>query len=57
MEFCEFIKGLDFFGKEPEFYIKGRPKQVTLIGRFFTTIFIIIYVIIFIINFIECPKE
>ena len=35
MEFCEFIKGIDFFGKEPEFYIKGRPKQVTFIGRFF----------------------
>ena len=46
MEFCEFLKGIDFFGKEPEFYIKGRPKQITFIGRIFTTIFIIIYIII-----------
>ena len=33
MEFCEFIKELDFFGKEPELYIKGKPKQFTLLGR------------------------
>ena len=40
MELCEFLKGIDFFGKLPEFYIKGRPKQVTIIGRIFTIIFI-----------------
>ena len=57
MEFCEFIKGLDFFGKEPEFYIKGRPKQVTFIGRFFTTIFIIIYVIIFCYKFYRMSQR
>ena len=47
MTFCEFIKEIDFFGKEPEFYIKGKPKKVTLLGRIFTIIFIIIYIIIF----------
>ena len=47
MVFCEFIKEIDFFGKEPELYIKGKPKQVTLLGRIFTIIFIIIYIIIF----------
>ena len=47
MAFCEFLKELDFFGKEPEFYIKGKPKQVTLLGRIFTIIFFIIYIIIF----------
>ena len=48
MELCEFLKGIDFFGKLPEFYIKGQPKQITIIGRIFTVIFIIIYIIIFI---------
>ena len=47
MFFYEFLKGIDFFGKEPEFYFKGRPKQVTHAGRIFTFIFIIMYIIIF----------
>ena len=47
MEFCDFIKEIDFFGKLPEFYIKGKPKQVTITGRLFTVIFIILYIIFF----------
>ena len=45
--FCEFLKGIDFFGKLPEFYIKRKTKQVTIIGRIFTIIFIALYIIIF----------
>ena len=48
MEFCEYLKDIDFFGKLPEFYIKGKQKQITLIGRIFTIIFIIIYILIFV---------
>ena len=48
MAFCDFIKGIDFFGKVPEFYINGKPKQATFMGRIFTVIFIIIYIVIFI---------
>ena len=48
MEFCEYVKDMDFFGKLPEFYIKGKQKQITLIGRIFTIIFIIIYILIFV---------
>ena len=47
MEFWEFIKGIDFFGKEPDFYIKGRQKHVTIIGRIFTYVFIMLYITIF----------
>ena len=36
MELWEFVKEIDFFGKEPEFYFKGRPKQATIFGRIFT---------------------
>ena len=48
MTFCEFIKEVDFFGKYPEFYIKGKTKQITFTGRIFTAIFILIYILIFI---------
>ena len=47
MNFCRFLRRLDFFGKEPEFYVDGRQKQVTLIGRIFTCIYIILYILIF----------
>ena len=47
MPFWEFIKEIDFFGKQPELYIKGKSKQVTLFGRIFTSFFIIIYIIFF----------
>ena len=46
MYFLETVKEIDYFGKIPEFYIKGKPKQVTLIGRIFTFIYIILYLII-----------
>ena len=35
MSILEFIKGIDFFGKEPELYIQKRPKQVSIFGRIF----------------------
>ena len=47
MSFFEFLKGIDFFGKVPEFYFKRKPKQVTLLGRIFTCVYIALYVIIF----------
>jgi hypothetical protein len=46
MLFLRITKGFDFFGKYPEFYIKGKTKETTLIGRILTVIFIIIYIII-----------
>ena len=42
-----FLKEIDFYGKEPEFYIKGRPKIVTIIGRIFTLLYILLYVVFF----------
>ena len=47
MSFLEFVKRIDFFGKEPEFYIQGRPKQVSIFGWIFTYIFIFLYILIF----------
>ena len=45
---CDFLEEVDFYGKEPEFYINGNSQKVTFIGRIFTIIFIIIYIAIFI---------
>ena len=42
-----FIKEIDFFGKNPEFYINGKPKKVTCIGRIFTVLYVVIYIIYF----------
>ena len=47
MKFFEYLRNIDFFGKQPEFYIKSKPKQVTLMGRILTISFIIIYITIF----------
>ena len=45
MSGLEFIKRFDLFGKEPEFYIKGGPRHVTVIGKVFTYLFILIYIV------------
>ena len=44
----DILKEIDFFGKLPEFYIKGKQKQVTIFGRILTSLFIIIYIILII---------
>ena len=43
---CNLFKGIDFFGKLPEFYINGKQKQVTIFGRVLTILYILIYIII-----------
>ena len=48
MSYCYFFKNLDFYGKPPELYFKGKPKKTSLIGTIFSYIFITIYIIIFI---------
>ena len=47
MKLCELLEETDCFGKQPEFYIKSKPQQVTLMGGILTVVFIIIYIIIF----------
>ena len=44
---CDFIKEIDFYGKPPELYFKGKTQKVTWIGRIFTIIFIFIYIVFF----------
>ena len=50
---CEFLHDIDMFGKDPEFYYKGRNKRTTLVGRIFTILFVAAYVAFFIYKLIK----
>ena len=41
--FYAFIKRIDLFGKEPEFYFKGKSSKTTWVGRILTILYVIIY--------------
>ena len=47
------IKEIDFYGKEPEFYLHRRPQKVSIIGRIFTVFYIILYLVFFIYKLIR----
>ena len=51
MDYLDTIRSIDFFGKSPELYIKGKPKQITIVGRIFTLIFIFLYAMILVYKF------
>lgn len=47
------IKELDFYGKEPKLYLKGKPEITTTIGTIFTILYIAIYFTFFIYKLIR----
>ena len=51
--FYSVLKEIDFYGKEPEFYMNRKAKKVTVIGRIFTAFYIIIYFVFFIYKLIR----
>jgi hypothetical protein len=55
--FCDIIKDIDMFGKTPEFYIKGKAKKTTWIGRIFTIIFGGLYAVFFIYQLTQMIKR
>ena len=44
---CEFLHDIDLYGKDPEFFFKGRPQKTSWIGRIFTIIYVIAYIAFF----------
>ena len=46
--FLELIRRIDFYGKVPVFYFKGRIKKISTIGRSFTLVNIILFVVFFV---------
>ena len=41
---CELLSDIDLFGKEPEFYFKGKPKKSSWVGIILTIIYITVYI-------------
>ena len=41
---CDVISEFDLFGKEPEFYYKGRPQRSSWFGQIFSVLYIILYI-------------
>ena len=56
-KFFGFLHDIDMFGKPPEFYLKGKTKKSTLIGRLFTVLYIIDYIDFFIYKLIQMIKR
>jgi len=40
---CDFISDFDLFGKEPEFYYKGKPQRASWFGQIFSILYIMLY--------------
>ena len=41
---CDLIENFDLFGKEPEFFYKGKSQRVSWFGRIFSVFYIVLYV-------------
>lgn len=54
---CKYLKEVDMFGKEPEFYYKGRPKKTSWIGRILSVLFVAIYFAFFIYKLIRMLQK
>ena len=56
-KFFGFLHDIDMFGKPPEFYLKGKTKKSTFIGRLFTVLYLIVYIAFFIYKLIQMIKR
>ena len=57
MTVLEFFRQFDFFGKEPDFYFKGKKRQATVTGRIFTYLYIMFYILIFVYKMIRMAQR
>ena len=54
---CQFLSEFDLFGKDPEFYFKGKPQRTSKFGKFLTYFYITIYVGFFLYKIIRMLKK
>ena len=54
---CQFLSEFDLFGKNPEFYFKGKPQRTTIFGKILTYFYIGIYIAYFIYKIIRMIKK
>ena len=61
MKYCdiksELLYSIDLFGKQPEFYYKGKSKMSSRLGLVFTIIYIILYIAFFLYKLIRMLKR
>ena len=55
--YCQLLKQVDMFGKEPEFYYKGKPKKTSWVGRIFSVIYVIIYLAFFLYKLLKMLRK
>ena len=51
------LKEIDMFGKDPEFYYKGRTKKTSWPGRIFTILFVSMYIAFFIYKLVRMMRK
>ena len=54
---CEIITDFDLFGKDPEFYYKGKTKRTSYFGLIFSFLYIILYIAFFIYKILRMVKK
>ena len=54
---CDLIAEFDLFGKEPEFYFKGKSQRVSWFGRIFSVFYIVLYAAFVIYKLVRMLKK
>ena len=54
---CEFISELDLFGKEPEFFYKGKSQKTSYVGRILSVLYAVLYVAFFIYKLVRMVNK
>ena len=54
---CEIITDFDLFGKEPEFYYKGKAQKTSYFGLIFSILYVILYVAYFIYKIVRMIQK
>ena len=54
---CDLIQNFDLFGKQPEFFYKGKSQRVSWFGRIFSIVYIVLYVAFVIYKLVRMLKK
>ena len=54
---CEIITDFDLFGKEPEFYYKGKAQKTSYFGLIFSILYVILYIAYFIYKIVRMIQK
>ena len=54
---CDLTTDFDLFGKEPEFYYKGKSQKTSWFGKCFSVLYVLLYVAFLIYKFVRMAKK